>query len=55
MFRVLSPEEAYESRYRLLDELRVALLEKRSDGSYPANLKLANTLWSVLKLWKESK
>ena len=53
--KVISPEEALEFRIKLLDKIYVALVERRPDSDYPANTKLANTLWSVMKLWEDGR
>ena len=54
MLREISPEESYQSRCDLINRLGMALLEEYPGSAYPANTHLANTLWSVLKLWEGS-
>jgi hypothetical protein len=52
MLRVLSVDEVFESRLRLLDELEDALLEVEDGCEFPRNFELYNMLLHVMRFWK---
>ena len=51
MIMEVTREEVYESHFRLLEEIREALLEPREGRSYP-DFELYNTLLQIMRLWK---